>query len=828
MTDNSNGIVILITLLKILVYKLQKLQQAQQTKLQEANQTKLVEAEKTEIQEAENTDRLPLSVPKLCRRFSLVEMQSATNNFQEELVIGKGGFGNVYKGIIDFGEKEVAIKRLKSKSRQGIKEFHTEIEMFSRIQHSHLVSLIGYCDDSEEMILFYNYMSCGNLADHLHKRVNKGDTSSRPLTWLQRLKIGIGAAHGLNYLHTGTGIENRVIHRDIKSSNILLDENLAAKISDFGLSKIGPANQTCTYVSTRVKGTTGYIDPYYVSTHRLTSKTDVYAFGVVLAEILCGRPAVDTSLDEEQINLAGWAQDCFKEGLLGQIIDLNIKGDISNDSLNAYVGVAIKCLHSQPKHRPSMAEVVVGLESALTLQNKSTHYSLVEIMPIDYTEEEANLNQGLENTEEILNVSNGEQHKRQSSVRLRFTKRISGLFSGTARGFSAKPVGGLAIGPIEAKAPTELLPVNRNAETSRYSIRRSMTNNIIKKLRHISFVPVRPTASAWNQEKVLQSSKLRSFTFNVLSVATRDFHPASKLGEGGFGSVYEGWVDKNTFSAAKWGSGLVIAVKRLDRGSVQGSQQWLAEIKLLEHLCHPNLVNMIGYCLEDEHRLLVYEFMPQGSLEKHLFGIKETKRLLDWSIRYKIISGIARGTRYLHDGSRLRVIHRDLKASNVLLDSEMNPKISDFGLARIVQHESESNTRHVMGTFGYMAPEYVVNGRFSAKSDVYSFGVLVLEIISGKKMRGFNHLDPSQDLVNHAWRLYQDEKCLELLDEAVMGSYIQSELFRAIQIGLLCVQPYAEDRPSMSMVVKMLNSDNEVPQPKEPAFITKEHQFVSD
>ncbi|WOG87002.1 hypothetical protein DCAR_0206222 [Daucus carota subsp. sativus] len=826
MTDNSNGIVILITLLNILVYKLQKLQEAQQTKLQEASQTKLEEVEKPEVQEAENTDRLPLSVPKLCRRFSLLEMQSATNNFQEELVIGKGGFGNVYKGIVDFGEREVAIKRLKSKSRQGIKEFHTEIEMFSRIQHSHSVSLIGYCDDSEEMILVYDYMSCGNLADHLHKRVRKGDTSLPSLTWLQRLKISIGAAHGLDYLHTGTGIENRVIHRDIKSSNILLDENLAAKISDFGLSKIGPANQTCTYISTRVKGTTGYIDPYYVSTHRLTSKTDVYAFGVVLAEILCGRPAVDTSLDEEQINLAGWAQDCYKEGLLGQIIDLNIKGDISNDSLNAYVGVAIKCLHPQPKHRPTMAEVVVGLESALKLQIKSTHYSLVEIMPVDYTEEDANVNQEHENTEEILNVSSGERCKRQSSVRITFTKRISGLFSGTARGFSAKPVGGLATGPGEAKAPTELLPVNKNAEKSRYSLRRSMTNNIIKKLRHISFLPMKP--KAWDEEKVLQSSRLRSFSFNVLSVATRHFHSDSKLGEGGFGSVYKGWVDTNTFAAAEWGSGLLIAVKRLHRESTQGAQEWLAEIRVLEYLCHPNLVNMIGYCLEDKHRLLVYEFMPQGSLEQHLFGRKETKRLLNWPIRYNIISGIARGILYLHEGSRLRVIHRDLKASNVLLDSEMNPKISDFGLARIFQHESEVNTNLVVGTFGYMAPEYAVHGRFSAKSDVYSFGVLVLEIISGIQMRGFNHSDPSENLITRAWRLYQDENCLELLDKAAMGSYIQFELFRVIQIGLLCVQPCPEDRPSMSMVVEMLNSDTEVPQPKEPDFINIRHQSVSE
>ena len=176
--------------------------------------------------------------------------------------------------------------------------------MLSKFQHSHLVSLVGYCDDCEEMILVYEYMSRGTLADHLHKRSRKGETSLPPLTWLQHLKICVGVAHGLDYLHTGTSIKNRVIHRDVKTTNILLDENLAAKISDFGLAKTGPVNQTCTNVSTRVKGTVGYLDPYYVSTRRLTRKCDVYAFGVVLLEVLCGRPAVDMSLDDEKINLA--------------------------------------------------------------------------------------------------------------------------------------------------------------------------------------------------------------------------------------------------------------------------------------------------------------------------------------------------------------------------------------------------------------------------------------------------------------------------------------------------------------------------------------------
>ncbi|KAL8154818.1 hypothetical protein AgCh_000246 [Apium graveolens] len=340
MTESSNGVVILITLLNTLVYKLQKLQEAQRNNLLSARQS--------------------------CRRFSLRDIQWETNNFHEELLFGRGGFGNVYKGIIDFGESVVAVKHLGSRSKQGIEEFHTEIEMLSKFQHSHLVSLVGYCDDCEEMFLVYDYMSGGTLADHLHKRVRNGNNSLPSLTWVQRLKICVGAAHGLDYLHTdlhtGTSVESRVIHRDVKSTNILLDENFAAKISDFGLSKTGPANQTRTYVSTRVKVTIGYLDPFYVSTHRLTRKSDVYAFGVVLFEGLCGRPAVGKSLDEEQMNLAEWAQHCLKGRLLDQITDPNIKRDISPDSLNAYIEVAIKCLHEKPKLRPTMGEVLFGVE----------------------------------------------------------------------------------------------------------------------------------------------------------------------------------------------------------------------------------------------------------------------------------------------------------------------------------------------------------------------------------------------------------------------------------------------------------------------------------
>ncbi|KAK2978419.1 hypothetical protein RJ640_002447, partial [Escallonia rubra] len=303
-----------------------------------------------------------------CLRFSLAEIHLASQNFDDALILGKGGFGNVYQGLVNIDNVQslVAIKRLNSTSSQGALEFWTEIEMLSKFRHCHLVSLIGYCDEQNEMILVYEYMCNGTLADHLHK---VGKNGNPPLSWVQRLKICIGSARGLDYLHTGTGVQHRVIHRDVKSSNILLDEHWAAKVSDFGLSKIGPANQSFSYVSTNVKGTHGYLDPEYFLTYRLTRKTDVYAFGVVLFEVLSGRPAVDARLNETQLGLAAWARRCVKDGKVERIVDPNLReGRVSPKSLGKFVEIADRCLRRRPEERPTMARVVACLELALKLQ----------------------------------------------------------------------------------------------------------------------------------------------------------------------------------------------------------------------------------------------------------------------------------------------------------------------------------------------------------------------------------------------------------------------------------------------------------------------------
>ncbi|KAL4556063.1 hypothetical protein LXL04_038703 [Taraxacum kok-saghyz] len=292
----------------------------------------------------------------------LEHIKLATNNFSDGNFIAKGGFGRVYKGqlpatISGRPGTTVAVKRLDVKGGQGQHEFLMEVVMLSSYKHDNLVSLVGFCDEGGEKILIYKHEARGSLDNYL----------AADLTWVQRLLICLGAARGLNYLHTGVGEGHRVLHRDIKSSNVLLDQNWEAKISDFGLSKIGPTNQDITFLVTNVAGTHGYVDPLYVATDVLTKESDVYSFGVVLFEMLCGRFAIGKFNDECRY-LSQWVKLHYDDGKLDEIIFPSIRKHINPNSLLAFSGIAYQCLKMERKQRPTMAMIIEQLQISLELQ----------------------------------------------------------------------------------------------------------------------------------------------------------------------------------------------------------------------------------------------------------------------------------------------------------------------------------------------------------------------------------------------------------------------------------------------------------------------------
>ncbi|CAN4083858.1 unnamed protein product [Withania somnifera] len=315
----------------------------------------------------------------------------------------------------------------------------------------------------------------------------------------------------------------------------------------------------------------------------------------------------------------------------------------------------------------------------------------------------------------------------------------------------------------------------------------------------------------------ISTAESLQYDFSTIRAATNNFSSENKLGQGGFGPVYKGTLP----------NGREVAVKRLSADSGQGDLEFKNEVLLVARLQHRNLVQLLGFCLDRTERLLVYEFVPNASLDHFLFDPVKRGQL-DWEKRSKIIGGVAKGILYLHEDSRLRIIHRDLKASNVLLDAEMNPKISDFGMARLFTlDETQGNTSRIVGTYGYMAPEYAMQGQFSVKSDVFSFGVLVLEILSGQKITCFRNGESVEDLISYAWTNWREGTATNLIDPMLRGSSgLFRDIIRCIHIALLCVQANVVDRPTMAAVVLMLSSLSlSLPLPSLPAYYT--HNDIS-
>ncbi|KAJ4828232.1 hypothetical protein Tsubulata_013113 [Turnera subulata] len=867
------------------VCKGNSVQRGAQERSQDLLINEVVISSKREHSAEKDTDEVELPL------FDFDTITTATDHFSEQNKLGQGGFGCVYKGIL-VGDQAIAVKRLSKNSGQGTEEFKNEVRLIARLQHRNLVRLLGCCIEMDEKMLIYEYMEHRSLDSVLFN-----STKSSLLDWQRRFNIICGIARGLLYLHQDSRF--RIIHRDLKASNILLDSEWNPKISDFGMARIFGGDQTEANTR-RVVGTYGYMSPEYAMDGVFSVKSDAFSFGVLVLEIVSGKKNRGFYNSNSELNLLGYAWKQWKERNGLEILDTAVGDKYSATEVLRCIQVGLLCVQERAEDRPTMASVLLMLssetatmpqpktpgfclgrspfdtDSSTSKQDESFTVNQVTVTVLDarigggpemknfplfnpkYVYDSVNMYYIFENDYDELILSRFVLNQSATLEHLTWTEKSVEWHVSFSLPTSKVKCQEACLQNCSCSAYAlieicgcvlwfgDLLDVRQYGEGGYDLYIRMAASELESSKKHhwkmkIIYASVLSALSAvvvviaicfYNSRKMTSNGKkghrpeklyqdsisslaekqidLPLFTLPTIAAATNNFSFSNKIGEGGFGPVYKG----------KLASGQEIAVKALSKDSGQGLQEFKNEVKLISKLQHRNLVRLLGCCIHEKERMLIYEYMPNGSLDFYIFNQKDCT-ILDWKKRFDIVVGIARGLLYLHRDSRLRIIHRDLKASNILLDSDMNPKISDFGLARMLRsNQTEVKTCRVMGTYGYMSPEYAIDGQFSVKSDVFSFGVLLLEIVSGKKNREFYHPDHELNLLGHAWKLWNEGRIIELLNDPFSDVTINiPEVFRCIQIGLLCVQQSPEDRPTMSSVVQMLDSVNSLlPQPKQPGF----------
>ncbi|RDX77506.1 Receptor-like protein kinase ANXUR2, partial [Mucuna pruriens] len=601
----------------------------------------------------------PTIIEELCHQFSLADLRKSTNNFDESREIGRGAFSVVYKGCHQRNDGFVYTVALKRFNVKHSALFKKEIELLCQIRHPNIVSLIGFCNNEKEKIIVYEYMSNGSLDGHLQL----GE-----LSWKKRLEICIGVARGLHYLHAGA--KRSIFHCILTTSGILLDDNMEPKLTGFSLSVQGPRfmSKPKPIQLDPVMDALGFMAREYVITDSfITDKWDVFSFGTVLLQVVCGGNYLIHPREIE-----------FLEKPVEEKIDLNIRGKIAPQCWQLFIDIMVNCLKYEADERPTMGEVEVQLEHALSLQEQSDSTNTNG----DYT---------------ILSSSSESQRQYPTVIE-------------------------------------ELCP---------------------------------------------------PFSLAYLRKSTNYFALSKIIGKGEYSTVYKGCLQQNDASDC------TVAVKRYDEGNTAAGEEFKNEIELLCQLRHPNIVSLIGFCNDEKEKIIVYEYMSNGSLDQHI-----ERGDLSWKKRLEICIGVARGLHYLHAGAKRTIIHRHVKPSNILLDDNMHPKLVDFGFsikgARFMSKPKPIQVDRIVGTFGYMARECVMDGTVTDKTDVFSFGVVLLDLVWG---------NPYYNLLRSTTGTeFLDKPVEENIDPNVKGKIAPEcwEIF--IDIIIRCVKDEPDERPTMGEV----------------------------
>ncbi|XP_027335161.1 receptor like protein kinase S.2-like [Abrus precatorius] len=705
------------------------------------------------------------------RIFSYAELFIGSNGFCEDQVLGSGGFGKVYKAVLPSDGTVVAVKCcLEEKGKQFEKSFAAELTAVADLRHKNLVRLRGWCVHEDQLHLVYDYMPNRSLDRVLFRRHE--NLKAEPLGWGQRGKIVKGLAAALYYLHEQ--LETQIIHRDVKTSNVMLDSHYNARLGDFGMArwleheleyKYINSKKTSTKVdhfrlgeTSRIGGTIGYLPPESLQKpSNATSKSDVFSFGIVVLEVVSGRRAIDLTYPDEQIILLDWIRRLSDEGKLLEAADTRLPdGSYKLSQMQHFIHIGLLCTLHDPQLRPNMKWVVEALSDIAfhlpALPSFLSHPLYISLSSPSGTSHSPSSTSGTSSTTENASI---------------ITNYTSSNYV-TAAG--------------------ETVYVTAEHKNSEIISSKSMNH-------HQSFPMVETP---------------REISYKEIISATDNFSDSRRVAELDFGTAYHGILDDSCH----------VLVKRLGMKTCPALRDRFSnELRNLGKLRHRNLVQLRGWCTEQGEMLVIYDYSASRILSQQLLhhssGSRTGCSVLQWHHRYNIVKGLASAVLYLHEEWDEQVIHRNITSSAVILEPDMNPRLSSFALAEFLSRNEHGHhviidtRKSVRGIFGYISPEYVESGEATSAADVYSFGVVVLEVVTGQMAVDFRQ--PEVLLVKKVHEFEMRKRPLkELADIRLNGEFNDKELMRLVRLGIACTRCNPQLRPTMRQIVSILGGNDKL------------------
>ncbi|ESQ51865.1 hypothetical protein EUTSA_v10016233mg [Eutrema salsugineum] len=722
------------------------------------------------------SDKIGCENPRI---FGYSELYIGSNGFSDELILGSGGFGRVYKAVLPSDGTTVAVKCLaEKKGEQFEKTFAAELVAVAQLRHRNLVKLRGWCFNDDELLLVYDYMPNRSLDRVLFRRPDI-NPDFKPLDWNRRGKIVKGLAAALFYLHEQ--LETQIIHRDVKTSNVMLDSEFNARLGDFGLARwleheIDEIEHDPSYDSvssfrnhqfrvadsTRIGGTIGYLPPESFRKKTVaTAKTDVFSFGVVVLEVVSGRRAVDLSFSEDKIVLLDWVRKLSDDRKLLDAGDSRLpNGSYDFSDMKRMIHLALLCSLNNPQLRPNMKWVIGALSGEFSgdLPALPSFKSFPLYIPLSSLKSTTTTATTTTTTATTTNPTTSTTSFNASSESTPSSNYVTALEDSI---YQTAETGG----------------ENRNfSNTSR-----RMTSSK-------SFVLDTP----------------REISYNDIVLATNNFSDARRVAEVDFGTAYYGLLNREQH----------IVVKRLGMTKCPALvTRFSTELLNLGRLRHRNLVMLRGWCTEHGEMLVVYDYSANRKLSHLLFHNQiPGNTVLRWKTRYNVIKSLACAVRYLHEEWDEQVVHRNITSSTIFLDRDSNPRLCGFALAEFLSrndhaHQDAKKKGSAQGIFGYMAPEYMESGDATTAADVYSFGVVVLEMVTGQPAVDYKRKKEDALLVLRIRESVGNQRkpLDEIVDIHLECEFERREMARVLRLGLVCTRTDPKLRPSISQVVNILD-----------------------